>query len=44
MPISFRNVPVGSTNTIIYIMYKENNIEIEFLVEGQPFNYKIEVK
>lgn len=22
----------------------ENNIEIEFLVEGQPFNYKIEVK
>lgn len=22
----------------------EKNIEIEFLVEGQPFNYKIEVK
>jgi manganese-dependent inorganic pyrophosphatase len=28
MPISFRNIPVGSTNTIIYKMYKENNIEI----------------
>ncbi len=28
LPINFRNVPVGSTNTIIYSMYKENNIEI----------------
>jgi len=28
MPISFRNMPVGSTNTIISILYKENNIEI----------------
>ena len=27
-PISFRNMPVGSTNTIIYLMYKENNIKI----------------
>lgn len=26
------------------ILRCENNIEIEFLVEGQPFNYKIEVK
>ena len=23
-PINFRNMPVGSTNTIIYLMYKEN--------------------
>ena len=28
MPISFRNMPVGSTNTIIYRLYKENGIEI----------------
>lgn len=28
LPINFRNIPVGSTNTIIYMMYKENNIEI----------------
>ena len=28
MPISFRNMPVGSTNTIIYKLYKENGIEI----------------
>lgn len=28
MPINFRNMPVGSTNTIIYTMYKENNVEI----------------
>ena len=27
-PISFRNMPVGSTNTIIYLMYKENNVRI----------------
>ena len=26
------------------ILRCENNIEIEFLVEGQTFNYKIEVK
>lgn len=28
MPINFRNMPVGSTNTIIYTLYKENNVEI----------------
>lgn len=28
MPISFRNMPVGSTNTIIYNLYKENRIAI----------------
>lgn len=28
MPISFRNMPVGSTNTIIYNLYKENRISI----------------
>ena len=27
-PINFRNMPVGSTNTIIYQMYKENNVKI----------------
>ena len=27
MPISFRNMPVGSTNTIIYRLYKENVVE-----------------
>ena len=27
-PINFRNMPVGSTSTIIYLMYKENNIKI----------------
>lgn len=28
LPINFRNIPVGSTNTIISLMYQENNIEI----------------
>lgn len=28
MPISFRNMPVGSTNTIIYNLYKENRVNI----------------
>lgn len=28
MPISFRNMPLGSSNTIISMLYKENNIEI----------------
>ena len=28
MPINFRNMPVGSTNTIIYLMYKENKVKI----------------
>lgn len=27
-PINFRNMAVGSTNTIIYFLYKENRIEI----------------
>lgn len=34
MPINFRNMPVGSTNTIIYILYKENNIEIPKKIAG----------
>lgn len=33
-PISFRNMPVGSSNTIIYQMYLENNIEIPKDVAG----------
>lgn len=28
LPINFRNIPVGSTNTIIYKMYKENQVPI----------------
>lgn len=34
MPINFRNMPVGSTNTILSIMYKENNIEIPKHIAG----------
>lgn len=34
MPINFRNMPVGSSNTIIYIMYKENNVEIPPQIAG----------
>lgn len=34
LPISFRNMPVGSTNTIIYNMYKENNINIDNKIAG----------
>jgi manganese-dependent inorganic pyrophosphatase len=34
IPISFRNIPLGSTNTIIYNMYKENNIEIDKNIAG----------
>lgn len=33
-PINFRNMPVGSTNTIIYILYKENQIEIPKHIAG----------
>jgi manganese-dependent inorganic pyrophosphatase len=33
-PISFRNYPVGSTCTIIYLMYKESNIEIPKNIAG----------
>ena len=34
MPISFRNMPVGSTNTIIYNLYKENRIAIPKNIAG----------
>ncbi len=34
MPINFRNMPVGSSNTIIYLMYKENNIKIPSEIAG----------
>ena len=34
MPINFRNMPVGSSNTIIYILYKENNIDIPSDIAG----------
>ena len=34
MPISFRNMPVGSTNTIIYKLYKENRIAIPKSMAG----------
>lgn len=34
MPISFRNMPVGSTNTIIYLLYKENGISIPKNIAG----------
>ena len=31
MPINFRNMTVGSTNTIIYKMFMENNVEFALL-------------
>ena len=34
MPINFRNMPVGSSNTIIYILYKENHVEIPSRIAG----------
>ena len=34
MPINFRNMPVGSTNTILFILYKENNTEIPSNIAG----------
>jgi len=34
IPISFRNSPVGSSNTIIYHMYKESNVEIRADIAG----------
>jgi len=34
IPISFRNIPLGSTNTIIYYMYKEHGVEIEKNMAG----------
>ncbi|BCN28752.1 putative manganese-dependent inorganic diphosphatase [Anaeromicropila herbilytica] len=33
-PVYFRNQPVGCTCTIVYMMYKENNIEIEPHIAG----------
>lgn len=33
-PINFRNMTVGSTNTIVYFMYKENNVEIPKKIAG----------
>ncbi len=33
-PINFRNMPVGSSNTIIFQMYMENNIEIPKQIAG----------
>lgn len=33
-PINFRNSVVGSTNTIIYQMYKENNVKIPSQIAG----------
>lgn len=34
LPINFRNMAVGSTNTIIYNIYKENKIEIPREIAG----------
>lgn len=34
IPISFRTMPVGCTSTIIYEIYKENNIEIPETIAG----------
>ena len=33
-PVYFRNVPVGCTCTIIYQMYRENNVEIDRVNAG----------
>jgi len=33
-PINFRNMAVGSTNTIIYYLFKENKIEIPMEIAG----------
>ncbi len=34
MPINFRNMPVGSTCTILFILYKENHIDIPANIAG----------
>lgn len=34
VPINFRNMPVGSTSSIIYMLFKENNIPIPFNIAG----------
>ena len=33
-PINFRNMAVGSVNTILYYLYKENNISIPYDIAG----------
>ncbi len=33
-PINFRNMAVGSVNTIIYLMYVENNVKIPSSMAG----------
>ena len=33
-PINFRNMPLGSTQTILYLMFKENNVEITKKIAG----------
>ncbi|QEK12671.1 putative manganese-dependent inorganic diphosphatase [Crassaminicella thermophila] len=33
-PINFRNMPVGSTCTIIYEMFKEQNVDIPYKIAG----------
>lgn len=37
-PINFRNMSVGSTNTIIYLMYKESRIEVPKDIAGIMFS------
>lgn len=34
LPINFRNMPLGSSNTIIYLLYKENQIKISKNIAG----------
>ena len=34
VPINFRNMPLGCTETILYLMYKENNVEIPKEIAG----------
>ncbi len=34
LPINFRNMPLGSSNTIIYLLYKENQIKIPKNIAG----------
>lgn len=34
MPINFRNMPLGCTETILYLMYKENNVDIPKDIAG----------
>lgn len=34
MPINFRNMPVGSTNTILYTLFKEKSVEIPSNIAG----------